>query len=199
METKEKKVDNENIENQEPTKTDKKWTDIFKSINESEINENKEDRVVEKLTKENQILKNNLLVVTADLENTRKRQQDELEKASKFAVSKLVGDLLPIMDSFYLAEKNVNEEKLSIDNDYKIFVDGTNITFNELKRVFERYNIVRINPIGEQFDHNLHQAISQVESEEEEGTIVSVVQAGYSLNGRLLKPALVIVSKGNDK
>lgn len=193
MET-EKEINNGSKDAQQTTETERKWTDIFKSVNE-----NKSDNVVEKLQEENKILKNNLLIVSADLENTRKRQRDELEKASKFAISKLSEELIPVMDAFYLAAENTKEEKLASDSDYKVFVEGTNIIFNELKKVFEKYNIVRIDPLGQQFDHNLHQAISQAESEEEEGKIISVVQAGYSLNGRLLKPALVIVSKGNDK
>ncbi len=181
-------------ENNQATGTEKKWTDVFKSINKT-----KNDDIVEKLQAENQILKNNLLIVSADLENTRKRQKEELEKTAKYAISKISEDLIPVMDAFYLAAKNTNEEKLANDSDYKVFVDGTNIIFNEFKKVFERYNIVRIDPLGEQFDHNLHQAISQAESEEEEGKIIAVVQAGYILNGRLIKPALVIVSKGNNK
>ena len=180
-------------EKKEETKTEKKWSSIFKSVSK---NSNDEESIIEKLQKENKILKDNLLITSADLENTRKRQKDELEKTAKFATSKFVNDLLPVMDAFYLAINSEDQDKLKEDAKYKNLCEGINLTFNELKKVFERNNIVRINPIGEKFDHNFHQAISQVESDEEEGTIVFVMQAGYTLNGRLIKPALVGVSKG---
>lgn len=171
---------------------DKKWSNVFKS----KIPEiSKDDGVIEKLMAENKVLKDNLLITSADLENARRRHTEELEKSAKFAISKFAEDLIPVMDAFYLAMDNIKKETTEENKEFKIFFDGINLTFNELKKIFDKNKIFRINPIGEKFDHNYHQAISQVESEEEEGTVVFTMQAGYSLNGRLIKPALVSVAK----
>lgn len=177
---------------QENITDDKKWSNVFKS---KMPETSKNDTIVEKLMAENKLLKDNLLITSADLENARRRHSDELEKSAKFAISKFAEDLIPVMDAFYLAMDNIKKENVDENKEFKIFFDGINLTFNELKKIFDKNKIIRINPLGEQFDHNYHQAISQVESEEEEGTVVYVMQAGYSLNGRLVKPALVSVAK----
>lgn len=177
---------------QENITDDKKWSNVFKS---KMPETSKNDTIVEKLMTENKLLKDNLLITSADLENARRRHSDELEKSAKFAISKFAEDLIPVMDAFYLAMDNIKKENVDENKEFKIFFDGINLTFNELKKIFDKNKIIRINPLGEQFDHNYHQAISQVESEEEEGTVIYVMQAGYSLNGRLVKPALVSVAK----
>jgi molecular chaperone GrpE len=152
---------------------------------------NEKDNAIAKLTEENKQLKDKFLRTVAELENVRRIAADEKEKMSKYAISSFASSLIPVMENFFLAFKNVEVGKIE-----KVFFEGINLTFSELKKVFEKYNLKRICPEEEKFNPEIHQAITQVESKKEENTIVEVAQAGYILNDRVLKPALVIVSKG---
>ena len=95
------------------------------------------------------------------------------------------------MENFYLSFGNLEKNT----DDFESFVKGVELNFNEFKKIFEKNNIKRIYPTGEMFNPDFHEAISQIESEAETGTVVDVLQAGYSLNDRVIKPALVIVAK----
>ena len=200
MEQEEQKTNNEQAE-QEVHKPEKKWTDAFKSKNtESKIDEikaklNPENNIVEKLTTENAQLKDKFIRTVAELENTRRIAGEEKEKALKFAISKFANDLIPVMENFFLAFKHIN----NVENVDKTFYECIQLTFNELKKAFERNGIKRLFPLKEKFDPNLHQAISYLENEEEEGTIIDVLQAGYIINDRVLRPAMVAVSKGKEE
>lgn len=156
----------------------------------------KEEAVDEtkKLKEENDKLKDSLMRTLAELDNTRRRAIEENEKTAKYAIGKFAEDLIPVMENFYLAFKNIGE---NIDEkNFKIFFDGVKMTHSELKKVFEKNGLVRLFPVDEKFNPDFHNAISQVESDKEEGAIVDVMQAGYTIKGRLLRPALVIISKG---
>jgi molecular chaperone GrpE len=154
------------------------------------INE-KDDRIA-KLTEENNQLKDKFLRTVAELENVRRISVEEKEKTAKYAISNFASSLIPVMESFFLAFNNVEREKIE-----STFLEGITLVFNELKKVFEKFGLGRVYPIGEEFDPDVHQAIAQVDSEEKENKIVDVAQAGYILNDRVLKPALVMVSNGN--
>lgn len=183
-------------------KTENSEVELDTLNNEKEIdNENdkqvsKDNIEIEKLKIELENFKEIALRKAAELENVKKRSQEELEKAMNYSISKFTKELLPVMDALYLAIDNAPKEQLSKDDKCNNFFNGVNITFSELKKVFEKNNIIRLYPLDEEFDHNFHQAIMQVESDKEEGTIVNVIQAGYTLNGRLIRPAMVSVSKG---
>ena len=113
----------------------------------------------------------------------------EAENARKFAVEKFSLEILLVKDSLDAA--------LSIDQaSLESFKDGLDLTSKQLINIFAKFNIEEINPIGEIFDPNFHQAMSMVESEEESNKILTVMQKGYKLNDRVLRPALVMVSKG---
>jgi molecular chaperone GrpE len=129
-----------------------------------------------------------VLYVKAEGENIRKRSVEDIDKARKFALERFSGELLSVKDSLdaALAVENANLES------YK---NGVEITQKQLINVFEKFGINEINALGEKFDPNQHQAISMVESEEEPNKILTVLQKGYLLNERVIRPALVTVSK----
>jgi molecular chaperone GrpE len=143
------------------------------------------------LEEENKKLKETLMRTLAELENTRRRSAEENEKTAKFAIGKFAEDLIGVMESFHLAFNSIKDPSL-ID---KGFYEGIQLTQNELKKAFEKHGLTRIYPLKENFNPEIHNAIAQIESELEEGKIVEVMQAGYTINGRLLRPALVAVSK----
>jgi len=129
-----------------------------------------------------------VLYAKAEGENIRRRAADDIDKARKFALEKFSGELLAVRDSL---EAALNIETGTLES-YK---NGVEITVKQLSNVFEKFHIVEINPVGEKFDPNKHQAISQVEADAEPNTVVSVLQKGYTLNDRVLRPALVMVAK----
>jgi molecular chaperone GrpE len=129
-----------------------------------------------------------VLYVKADGENIRRRAMDDIEKARKFALEKFSNELLAVKDSLDAA--------LLIEAaDVQSYKDGVQITTNQLASVFDKFNIAEINPMGEKFDPNKHQAISMLENSGEPNTVTSVLQKGYTLNDRVLRPALVMVAK----
>ena len=137
-------------------------------------------------------LKNQVLYAKAEAENIRRRSYEEADKTRKFAIEGFSQELLSVKDSL--------EASLGSDNvDNKTLIDGVELTLKQLNAVFEKFNIVEINPIGEKFDPNEHQAMSMVESKEQESnTVLSVLQKGYKLNDRVIRPAMVSVVKNND-
>ena len=125
----------------------------------------------------------------AETENVRRRAVDDVEKARKFALEKFAGDLLAVKDSLEAAlatGDNASVEKLK---------EGVELTLKQLASVFEKNAINEINPLGEKFDPNCHQAISLVEGEGEPNSVATVLQKGYLLNERVIRPALVMVVK----
>jgi len=137
-------------------------------------------------------LKNQVLYAKAEAENIRRRSYEEADKTRKFAIEGFSQELLSVKDSL--------EASLLSDNvDNKILIDGVELTLKQLNAVFEKFNIAEINPIGEKFDPNEHQAMSMVESKEQESnTVLSVLQKGYKLNDRVIRPAMVSVVKNSD-
>jgi len=134
-------------------------------------------------------LKNQVLYAKAEAENIRRRSYEEADKTRKFAIEGFSQELLSVKDSL--------EASLGSDNvDNRILIDGVELTLKQLNAVFEKFNIVEINPIGAKFDPNEHQAMSMVESKEQESnTVLSVLQKGYKLNDRVIRPAMVSVVK----
>ena len=129
-----------------------------------------------------------VLYVKADGENIRRRAMDDIDKARKFALEKFSNELLAVKDSLDAA--------LLIEaTDVQSYKDGVKLSANQLASVFDKFNIVEINPLGEKFDPNKHQAISMLENSGEPNTVTSVLQKGYTLNDRVLRPALVMVAK----
>ena len=132
--------------------------------------------------------KASVLYIKAEGENIRRRAMDDIDKARKFALEKFSNELLAVKDSLDAAV-------LIEATDVQSYKDGIAITIKQLSSVFEKFNIVEINPIGEKFDPNKHQAISMLEGAGEPNTVTTVLQKGYTLNDRVLRPALVMVAK----
>ncbi|HTJ78892.1 MAG TPA: nucleotide exchange factor GrpE [Rariglobus sp.] len=129
----------------------------------------------------------------ADMDNFRRRTVREKEELRQFAASKVLEDLLPVLDNLGLglaAAKAPNA-------DLKTLVGGISMVADQLKNSLSGHGLKEINPLGQPFDPNLHEAISQqANAEVAEGSVITVVRTGFSLNGRLLRPASVIVSTG---
>ena len=127
----------------------------------------------------------------AETENVRRRAQEDIGKAGKFAVEKFSGELLAVKDSLEaaLASENQSAENLKA---------GVELTLRQLIAAFEKSGLAEIQPLGEKFDPHQHQAISQIEAPDdatEANTVLSVLQKGYALHERVIRPALVVVSK----
>jgi len=124
----------------------------------------------------------------AETENVRRRAQEDIAKAARFAIDRFARELLPVKDSLEaaLAAEAATVESLRA---------GSELTLKQLAAAFEKSALTEINPVGEKFDPNRHQAISVVESAQEANTVVTVLQKGYLLAERVLRPALVIVAK----
>jgi molecular chaperone GrpE len=143
--------------------------------------------------------KDRLLRALAETENTRRRAQREREDAAKYAVSGFARDLLPAADNLRRALDSL-PEAMAKDDLTRNLLAGVAATERELLAVFERHGIRRIDPQGERFDHNFHEAIYEAErADAPPGTIVEVLQPGYVLHDRLLRPAMVGVAKGAAK
>jgi molecular chaperone GrpE len=136
-----------------------------------------------------------LLRALAETENVRRRAQREREDASKYAVSGFAKDLLSVADNLHRALASLPETEVR-DERTRSLLEGVAATERELLGVFERYGIKRVDPKGERFDHNFHQAIFEAERlGEPGGTVIEVLQPGYILHDRLLRPAMVGVAK----
>jgi molecular chaperone GrpE len=133
-------------------------------------------------------LRDEWLRAKADTENVRRRGAEDVAKAHRYGLESFAGALLAVKDSLDAA---LTVENTSIDS----FKEGVEITAKQLDGVFEKFAIKPLEPAGARFDPHQHQAISQVESDQEPNTVVAVLQKGYLLNDRVLRPALVTVAK----
>jgi molecular chaperone GrpE len=126
----------------------------------------------------------------AEGENIRRRAQEDISKASKFAVERFADALLPVRDSLEAALLNENQSAEALKA-------GVELTLKQLTSAFEKSNLLEIAPVGEKFDPHKHQAISQLDAPDgsEPNTVLTVLQKGYALHDRVVRPALVVVSK----
>ena len=137
-------------------------------------------------------LQDQLLRMQAEMENQRKRAQNDVTKAHKFALEKIALDLLPVKDSLEMGLQAATAE----DAEPGKIVEGSELTLKMLAQALEKYNIIEVNPVDEKFDPEFHQAMSMQPVEgKEPNTVASVMQKGYTLNDRLIRPALVMVAK----
>ena len=154
----------------------------------------------EELQAENAELKDKLLRTMADMENLLRRTEREKEDTAKYAISNFARDVLSIGDNLHRAIDAVPKEAIAGDPALKSLVDGVEVTERELLNMLERHGIRQINPKGERFDPNFHQAMLEIENKDmDSGTVAEVVQPGYVIEDRVLRPAMVAVSKGGPK
>jgi molecular chaperone GrpE len=145
-------------------------------------------------------LKDQLLRAMAETENVRRRAQREREDTLKYAAVPVIKDILGVADNLQRALESVPEDLAAENEQMKNLRLGIEMTRKELQAVFERHAIRSINPLGEKLDPHLHEAMYEVEDPSKPaGTVVQVVQAGYRLHDRLLRPARVGISKGGPK
>lgn len=130
-----------------------------------------------------------MLRALAEADNARKRAQTEVASAHKFALESFARALLPVKDSLEAALATENNTIESLRN-------GVSLTLKQLASVLEKENVAEVNPVGEKFDPHRHQAISALPSPQEPNTVIAVLQKGYLLHDRVLRPALVTVSQG---
>jgi molecular chaperone GrpE len=149
-----------------------------------------------RLESEKADLTERLVRLAADMDNLRKRTERDVQDARKYAVSKFAGDMLVVGDNLRRALEAVPSEKLAEDEALKALVDGVEMTGREMDRLLEKNGISRVAAIGERFDPHLHQAMFELpDGSVAPGTVVKVVQEGYRIGDRVLRAALVGVSK----
>ncbi|NOS75971.1 MAG: nucleotide exchange factor GrpE [Methyloglobulus sp.] len=132
----------------------------------------------------------------AEMENLRKRTQKDLEDAHKYALNSFAKELLSVLDSLELGLQAATGESEEV----KKFREGSELTIKQFEAVFAKFNVMTVNPVGEPFNAEQHQAVLMQEVEgATPNTVVNVFQKGYTLNGRLLRPAMVVVAKAPEK
>lgn len=133
----------------------------------------------------------------AEADNIRKRAERDQMETSKYAITAFARDMVHVLENLKRASESVPEDKRKDNDLLKTIGEGVDLTLQEMLSIFERFGIKRIDPLNQKFDHNFHQAVVQIErTDVPPGTIVQVVQAGYVIGDRLLRPAMVAVSKG---
>jgi molecular chaperone GrpE len=153
------------------------------------------------LAKEAADLKDRLLRTLAEMENLRRRTEREVADARTYGVTNFARDILAVADSMERALKALDDEiRDKADAGVKALLDGVEITERELIKVMEKHGVRKIEPQGQKFDPNLHQAMYEIpDATVPAGTVVQIMQPGYTIGERVLRPALVGVSKGGPK
>jgi len=165
-----------------------------------EVDDNNEDKNNEEIINnlENQVLelKDQLMRSLADSENLRKRTLKEIEQAKKYSHITFVRDLVSSVDNLQRALKSVPDDKSELSDPIKNLIIGLDIIEKEIITNFEKHNLKQIDPLGDKFDYNFHQAMFEVATNDKEpGIVVEVSQKGYLLHDRLVRPAMVGISK----
>ena len=166
------------------------------TLDQSKIEEENNNDTVSELEQKVFDLKDQLMRSLADGENLRKRTLKDIENSKKYSHISFVKDLLTSVDNFQRALKAIPEEKSSLPEPIQNLIIGLEIVEKEILATLEKHNVKPIDPLGENFDYNFHQAMFEVPTNEEEpGKVVEVSQKGYVLHDRLVRPAMVGISK----
>ena len=187
-------------------KTKKQDTSNSSNNGNDNIEENKDEEAVfddnnnlnseEELKKELEQAIEDKKRALADAENTRRRGIKDLEQSRKYGHISLAREMLSVVDSLESAVNSSPQNKDELSDEIKNFIVGVEMTLEQLKQVFNNHSISKIDPQGDKFDYNVHQAMFEKETDEvEPGLIIEVMQSGWSLHDRLLRPAMVGVSK----
>lgn len=140
-------------------------------------------------------LKDRLLRQMAETENVRKRADRERQEAARFGIAPFARDLMPVADNLLRAILSVPVERRA-DEAVSTLIAGIELTEKDLMSAFEKHGLKRIHPDGEPFDANYHQAVAEAPGAAKAGTVLTVIQSGYKIDERLIRPALVVISKG---
>jgi molecular chaperone GrpE len=158
------------------------------------------EEIIAALRAEAAELKDKLLRAHAEVENIRKRSERDREETSKYAVTRFARDIVNVGDNFQRAIDAVPPGAAEQDAALKSFLEGVTMTERELLNVLERHGIKRIQPVNEPFNPHLHQAVMEIQrTDVPAGTVVQVFQAGFTIEDRVLRPAMVAVAKGGPK
>ena len=168
--------------------------DVSNEEIEQELLEEEQVSETEQLQQQVADANDNVLRIQAEMQNMRRRAERDVENAHKFALDKFSADLLPVVDNLERALSAINTE----DESQKAIAEGIELTLKSFLDVLVRFKIEAVDPAGEPFDANLHQAVSMVPNPDlEPNTVMDVFQKGYTLNGRLIRPAMVVVSSAS--
>ena len=160
-------------------------------VDQSELSEESEYNQVEELQQKLTTLGEQLLREQAEMQNVRRRAQRDVESAHKYALEKFASELLSVVDNLERAIDAIDAD----DESQKAVAEGLELTLKTFIDVLAKYNVEPVEPEGQPFDADLHQAVSTVPNNEvEPNTVINVFQKGYTLNGRLIRPAMVVVS-----
>ena len=151
------------------------------------------------ITEERDALKDQLLRALAETENMRRRNEREADNARKYGHTQFARDLVGAIDNLARALASAPEDKSSLDESVQSLLTGIELSWTEIQSAIEKHGVRQINPVGEKFDYNFHQAMFEVPTNDQPpGMVLEVVQHGYALHDRLLRPAMVGVSKAAD-
>ena len=160
-------------------------------LDQSELAEEQAETQIEELQQKLSTLGEQLLREQAEMQNVRRRAQRDIESAHKYALEKFASELLSVVDNLERAIEAIDAE----DEAQKAVAEGLELTLKTFIEVLGKYNVEAVDPEGQPFDAELHQAVSTVPNNDvEPNTVINVFQKGYTLNGRLIRPAMVVVS-----
>jgi molecular chaperone GrpE len=171
------------------------------NLNQPPANDTGDYEVVVKLMKENEELKDRALRIAAEMENLRRRTARDVHDARSYAIANFAREMLSVSDNLRRALDAVSDEvRATADAGFKSLIEGVDITERAMLAALERHGVKKLYPEGEKFDPNFHQAMFEVANADvPANTVVQVVQPGYSIGERVLRPAMVGVSKGGPK
>ena len=189
------KVEEQDLENP----TSEKEEQVSESPKEKEEEVISPEDLIEKLNEEITGLKDQRLRAIAELENFRKRAEKDQSDALKYGISNFAKEIINIRDNIERAQSSISEEAKN-NEAIKSVIEGIDLIAQSVVSTFEKIGIKKIESLNEKFDHNLHQAMMEIENDDlEPGTIVQELIPGYTLHDRLLRPAMVGVSKKTKK
>lgn len=192
-------TEQEQTEPQVGTKVSEGFVEEELSLNESLSQEKLIEELKQELSAAEQKAQENwdkAVRTMAEMENLKKRTQKDLEDAHKYALNSFAKELLSVLDSLELGLQAATGESEEV----KKFREGSELTIKQFESVFAKFNVVTVDPMGQLFNAEQHQAVLMQEVEgATPNTVVTVLQKGYTLNGRLLRPAMVVVAKVSEK
>jgi molecular chaperone GrpE len=189
------KLEEQDLENP----TSEKEEQVSEESKDQEETEISPEDLIEKLNEEITSLKDQRLRAIAELENFRKRAEKDQSDALKYGISNFAKEIINIRDNIERAQSSISDEAKN-NEAIKSVIEGIDLIAQSVVSTFEKIGIKKIESLNEKFDHNLHQAMMEIENEElEPGTIVQELIPGYTLHDRLLRPAMVGVSKKSKK
>lgn len=197
------KTPDQESENEKPEDSQAAEQDTTQQTNEEQIDlpdsedapeeGSESDQALDVALEQAQNAKDDLLRVQAEMQNLRRRTEQDIEKAHKYGQEKLSIELLAVMDNLERAQEAASNSE---DEAIKAIREGVDLTVKGFADCFKKFNIETVDPLGEPFDPQLHQAMSMQENTESEpNTVIAVMQKGYTLHGRVIRPAMVMVSK----